>query len=473
MNDKTQTTAKFDFAYIADAPINPESPWDNDVLQRQELANHLTNLVKGAEDSPFVISVNGGWGSGKTFMLKRWRQQLINSKDNDGFGGKAIYFNAWEDDFHANPLVAIIGQLWKELKQDDWKEIINSLKESMPEIVRKKCFDFFGLDKTDLQSTAEQTVDEYLGTRTKIDELKARLKMLADTVKEQTDMPLVFIVDELDRCRPTFAIELLERIKHVFDVPNIVFVFGINKKQLSKSIKSVYGEIDAVDYFNRFFDMDLILTQAESLKYFHYLFNNKSPDINELGRRVLDGDGKITSNMMNYMNLSLRQIQYFNKCLWIVFKNGELKESTSHGKLRATIYLILLKIKNPELYYKFITRNCFCKDVIDYFMEFIPEHVINDDSSEHNSIKNCIDYTVEEIYRFIRANSNEYYLVRESLLDTTKRNSRVSDNNLDKTLHSIHGIQTADMLDNMIRYNRLISLDRISGLLDLVDNSRY
>ena len=81
---------------------------------------------------------------------------------------------------------------------------------------------------------------------------------------EETKQPLVFIIDELDRCRPTFSIELLERVKHIFDIPGIVFVFGINRDELCHSIKSVYGEIESGIYLRRFFDVSLSLPDAST-----------------------------------------------------------------------------------------------------------------------------------------------------------------------------------------------------------------
>ena len=68
MNDETQTPAKFDYAFPAEEAIILDAPWHDDVFGRQKPADYLTGLVKGAEDSPFVISVNGEWGSGKTFF---------------------------------------------------------------------------------------------------------------------------------------------------------------------------------------------------------------------------------------------------------------------------------------------------------------------------------------------------------------------------------------------------------------------
>lgn len=67
----------------------------------------------------------------------------------------------------------------------------------------------------------------------------------------------MFFIDELDRCRPTFAIELLERIKHLFDIQNIVFVLSIDKEQLEASTAAAYGSaINAPEYLRRFIDLE-------------------------------------------------------------------------------------------------------------------------------------------------------------------------------------------------------------------------
>ena len=77
---------------LLEAEVSSDDPWGDDKLGRKEIAQRLTNIVCG-QTSPFVISLHGAWGTGKTFMLKRWQRQLENDKY------QAIYFNAWEDDF--------------------------------------------------------------------------------------------------------------------------------------------------------------------------------------------------------------------------------------------------------------------------------------------------------------------------------------------------------------------------------------
>ncbi len=82
-------------------------------------------------------------------------------------------------------------------------------------------------------------------------DLRETQRSLASDVREETGHPLVFIIDELDRCQPTIAIALLERVKHICDVPDVVFVFGVNRLELTRSVQSVYGAIDAGTYLRR------------------------------------------------------------------------------------------------------------------------------------------------------------------------------------------------------------------------------
>ena len=73
---------------LLEADVSSEQPWGDDVLERRELAARLTNLR--TQSAPFTISIHGKWGTGKTFLLKRWQKDL----EHENF--KAIYFNAWE-----------------------------------------------------------------------------------------------------------------------------------------------------------------------------------------------------------------------------------------------------------------------------------------------------------------------------------------------------------------------------------------
>ena len=96
--------------------ISWEQPWQDDELGREQIAERLTKLIRNQYE-PFIVSIDGQWGSGKTFLLKRWQRDL----ENDGF--RAIYYNAWEDDFCDDPLLAIIGQLSHQFEEDSFRKI--------------------------------------------------------------------------------------------------------------------------------------------------------------------------------------------------------------------------------------------------------------------------------------------------------------------------------------------------------------
>ena len=218
---------------ILEKGVAGENPWNDDKLNRKKISDILTGLVQNQKE-PFVISLNGDWGTGKTFFLKRWDQELKNQ------GFESIYFNAWEDDFCDDPFVAIIGQL-SDLFGPDYKEKL--IKAAIP-LMKQFFFDVLknktGIDASKLtESTQTNVFKQYSDQRDTKKDLKKYLGKIAGKLADASGKPLVFIIDELDRCRPTFAIELLERIKHIFDIPNMVFVLGINREQLGRSIKSV------------------------------------------------------------------------------------------------------------------------------------------------------------------------------------------------------------------------------------------
>ena len=258
---------------LPEPEVSSEKPWQDDVLNRKDIASRLTKLIQN-QSLPFVISIHGEWGTGKTFMLKRWQRDL----ENQGF--KAIYFNAWEDDFCDDPLLAIIGQLWSYFEKDKegrFEGFLKKIRKNAGPLIRaninslaRKYIGVTGETGGDKESSKD-LINEYLHQTSTKNSLKKSLSEMAEAVSEETGHPLIFIIDELDRCRPTFAIELLERVKHIFDVPNMVFLLGINRDELCKSLQLVYGEIDADVYLRRFFDMEFNLPEVNREEFCRYL----------------------------------------------------------------------------------------------------------------------------------------------------------------------------------------------------------
>ena len=187
--------------------------------------------------------------------------------------------------------------------------------------------------------------------------------------KKHDGNPLVIAIDELDRCRPSYAVELLEIAKHFFSVDNIVFVLAIDKAQLSHAIKAVYGnDFDASGYLRRFIDLDFQLPKPEQTDFTEQALLDANI-LNLLEQFQLDYISLnsvvrgILSNFLNLSPLSLRQIQQ------AIFRLGLVLTSTKPGtplSFPAFVLITVLRSIDPVVYRKFIQSEISDKDVADH-----------------------------------------------------------------------------------------------------------
>ena len=460
----------------------PTADWEGDVLGRADVANHLTDIVENAaEHKSYTVSLHGGWGTGKTYLLRGWQKQLQKKKR------RVVYFNAWKDDFQADALTAVVGQLWEAIKSADWKEIILAAKTAIPTIAKKKALRFLGLTKKDFQSADEMTVDEYLAVRKKLDGFRERLKTLAATVKDNTKFPLVFIVDELDRCRPTFAIEVLERVKHLFDAPNIVFVFGVNKTELEKSIKSVYGNIDSEDYLRRFFDISLNLPPASASAYCRLLLKHSDLDTAMKKMEVINhpdpkaeypwlaATDRIFSDLVGYMHFSLREVEHAIRLLRFAVK-ARISSSREGARDEAwsISLLILLKVKESAMYADFVAGKLQCADIIDHFHGLLAPHSDEQNVHRQGEIGEDAFSTVEgAMYRFGKERDIKHALHDAISGVPTSTILDFDENCLAKrTKNNKDSASSVRELMRIMGNSYWLSLKETAALLDLADDFR-
>ena len=351
--------------------ISWEQPWQDDELGRRQIAERLTKLIHNQHE-PFIISIDGQWGSGKTFLLKRWQRDL----ENDGF--RAIYYNAWEDDFCDDPLLAIIGQLSHQFEEDNFRKIamqagklaVRLIAKNVRSVIEKKTGMI--LDTNLGEQNGRDLLQDYLDQRETKDCLKEELTRLSAAVAEETRRPLVFIIDELDRCRPTFAIELLERVKHIFEVPDLIFVFGVNRAEICKSLQSVYGDIDADLYLRRFFDIEFSLPVTDAVPFCRSLMRKYRL---EEYFSALDESARYRMHAREYnrlsqgfpglcvrLGLSLREIESGVRLIALTARTLS-ERYEMHPDLLA--FLIPFKLKNPSLYRQFILGERRASDLLN------------------------------------------------------------------------------------------------------------
>ena len=212
--------------------------------------------------------------------------------------------------------------------------------------------------KDNKKSKIEDLISDYEECKVEIDNFKEILSKIASQVAYiKESAKVVIIIDELDRCRPTYAIELLERVKHLFDASGVVFILGIDRSQLNHSIRSLYGsEFDATGYLRRFIDYDYQLPEPKAGDYCDYLF--KYFGINELilkrnSKDEIDQLKFYLGGLMSAARMSLREQEQTISKLRIV-----LQTIPKDRKIYAAMLSLLLFLRewNKNIYGDIVDR---------------------------------------------------------------------------------------------------------------------
>jgi len=241
-----------------------EPSWGTDLLGRMGAAHQLERLIANAP-GPYVIAMTSEWGSGKTFFLKAWEKDLLARKR------PCVYFNAWETDHAGDPLLALTGCITDSLKEQDFIEPnkLKDLAESASKIVAQSPGTIAKLAvgvanhfsngalkeiKEILEDSVKLGTDLFLKNKQRRSDFANQLKKIAaeasakaskqdwnDSVTGTKKFPLFVMIDELDRCRPSYVIELLENIKHLFGVQGVVFLLAIDQDQILGVIQHTFG----------------------------------------------------------------------------------------------------------------------------------------------------------------------------------------------------------------------------------------
>jgi len=285
---------EFNWSEATKPPLEEYFPADK--LDRARYATFLSRLLaqEGYDESRpddeqkknYVLNLNAEWGAGKTYFLKRWSRELI-------VDFPVVYIDAWQQDYSDDPFLTVIAGIIKQLQRQAKfnitipKSAVSMFKAVAPAIAQGLTKKISGIDLDELhtllfsddetendqnqnsnkptgsdfspavKALAQNLIKDHEAKNKSVEVIKAKLADWVNKFEEQEDksLPIFIFIDELDRCRPSYAVEMLETIKHIFDVKGIVFVVATDTEQLQHTIKSIYGEgFDAKVYLGRFFN---------------------------------------------------------------------------------------------------------------------------------------------------------------------------------------------------------------------------
>lgn len=381
---------------------DPAQPFKDDKLGRKDYAEILTGIVETFV-SGAVIALNGSWGTGKTSFLKMWSQHLKNQDF------PVIYYNAWEDDISDEPLLSMLRGM-KALQEGEgldrvFKTGTRVLLGALSGALTAATGIWGGIAKGAVEGGMKQLEDSICDSLKKEDDrtelLCAFKESLADYMTMVCDngKPLIYMVDELDRCNPAFAVKVLERIKHLFDVPNIVFILAVDKRQLACSVKGFYGsnEIDSEEYLRRFIDFDYSLPEPNADQFCEYLYDyygfdeffknyfRLGKDITKRNEAKADYDKKeflfMAKNLVKQKHLSLRQMER-------AFSTARIglcgMPFNSEILPQLFFFLSYLKICEPAVFEKITSFDLSLQEFVDTMEQILTPEKLSPNSEESN-----------------------------------------------------------------------------------------
>jgi hypothetical protein len=365
--------------------IDKDDPFRDALFGRKDFALSLTSLIRNAEEN-LVIFVNAPWGHGKTTFAEMWRAHLRKEKLD------AIYYNAYASDYFDDPFVSFSGEILalvkKRLAEAKGSDVSReAFKKAAVEIAKRlvglgvkvgvKAGSLGVIDATDLKElkdagveaasgvseiaadTVEKRIEHFTREKDTLAVFKDSLGKLAKLFRDEQGFPLTIIVDELDRCRPDFALGLLERIKHLFEVENVAFVLLVNREQIERYVETVYGknpELAAylLKFGNVFVDLPkspmvlgrYVSGSDEFCANLHQYFDMTVPGGDS--ETVL----RVTQVCARHFQLTLREIEKTFTSMALFYASGPHQFSDGFW----IPLLSVIKLKLPKLYSRLAAR---------------------------------------------------------------------------------------------------------------------
>ena len=342
-----------------------DNAFDGDVLQRDRVADKLTGYIDRLREGA-VLAIDAPWGEGKTWFGRNWAKRLEDEKRT------VVFIDAFEQDYVEDPFLLLAAEIAevmddKSIAEDLRKTAVGVMKAIIPMVPKvmlniggrvalgsndlsKDIGEGFEAVSNEIASATGKLIEDKIEKHAQEKESLQHFKNELTKFAVAQDKPVVIIIDELDRCKPTFAVQLIERVKHLFDVPNLVFVLLLNRNQLEKAVKGVYGaETEASRYLGKFVNFFFRLPTRTSFdptaykhveKYISDVFKRY-----HLENNYLDFKDCLSAMAITF-KMSLRDIE--QAIALYVFAQP------SYISNNFLAYAIALKIVNPELFQRLI-----------------------------------------------------------------------------------------------------------------------
>ncbi|MBQ4076700.1 MAG: AAA family ATPase [Mailhella sp.] len=254
---------------------------EHDDFDREIIADNIIKLLDSDLTDCYPMAIDGGWGTGKSEFCHKLINKLRDKKD-DYKPRNVIYFDAFEAENVEEPLLSLLAKITAFVPKDERKLVASKIapvalyackvigKGALSHLLRQDGDELIdGLSNAlheEAQKGLDATIDgllkQYAQAKNNIDALRTAIQTALG------EKELVIFIDELDRCRPDFALNVFELVKHIFDIEGVKFIFVFNSEQIKSMIRNRYGfDVDSETYIEKFIKMSINIPQIMSSYY--------------------------------------------------------------------------------------------------------------------------------------------------------------------------------------------------------------
>lgn len=373
-------------------PFSDGFSHSDDIFNRKRLHENIMRVAINAPDKSLVLALDDKWGNGKTSFVKMMESE-ITKNHTEQF--KVIYFDAFKNDYQSDPFVALTSSIYS-LIADDVKlksfcdELVLIGKKIGAALAINGAKLAFGALTGGLASgtkleevgrifteTLSSQVESYIAKKIQSSEDESKLieefGEILTKIHKKSGKKIIFIIDELDRARPDFSLDLLEKIKHIFSVQGIIFLLVMNREQFEKNIEHRYGNINSRLYLNKFihywFTLPKVLLLSESgstslnhttiIRYLNEI--DKENKIFSKNKSIL----KPLAYLLEKHGVSLREAERCYSILSVI--EGSNKEDSDFTDVEqvAIGFVAFLKVHDSQLLFNIAHKYIELNEVID------------------------------------------------------------------------------------------------------------
>lgn len=357
--------------------VPAHDPFASDRLERREHVIALCELVL-REPGPTVLAVNGSFGAGKSVFLKMCAAHL-RIRD-----ATVAEFNAWQQSHTGIPIVDMMASLISQISAptvgQQFLERLSATATAIGErAVNKLTAGLY--EPGDSRSGQHRGLEDWKEAQAARDGFRKALAEAAAAL----EAPLFILIDELDRCVPRTAIDILDTARHLLDVAGVIVILGVNHDELRRRVEMTYGgNTETATFLRRFIDHTFDLAGPDYLQLAHVAARTMAPE-SGLAEAGAPQQAALADYALEF-GLSLRDLEQLTLRVSAVLarhtpgQGPPNREMLSLARAKAITAICALRMAQPEQYARFFGPDA---DPLRAAAEFL---TVADDKLRHETV---------------------------------------------------------------------------------------